>query len=564
MADQLGLVVLVIALVAAFIGGMIARYMRLPVILGYIVAGIIIGPHGLHFVTDTAQIETIAEIGVALLVFAIGMEVSLKTLRKMGLKTAIGSMSQVLVTMLLGMCIGLVLGWSMLESVIFGFIIAFSSTTIMLKVLMDRGELDTTHGRIMLGFNMIQDLWIIPIMVILPVLKGGDWTEALGIAALKAALFLGALFLVGLWILPRVLKRVAAVRSRELFLLAIFGLCITIAFLSDYFGLSIVLGAFVAGVIISESDYAYQAIADVIPLRDIFATVFFVSLGMLIDFRFFADNVAQVLIVVMIIIIGKFIICALVPRVMGYSIKTSLFTGSGMFQMSEFGFVLAAAAMSVGVITKTVYDLVLPVAAITLLLAPFGMGTMSRIYRKLNQNERISKVLARRTDPQYVKGFQLTNHVVICGGGSVVKILVSVLEKRGFTRLVINDDPRMIDELRGRGVPCIYGDASNPDILARAVLEKAKVMVITIPDTIFTELTVKNAHAINPKLDIVARVQFDEHAGALREMGVAEVVRPEFEAGLEMVRHTLHRYGLTGSEIQYILNILREGGPEEK
>lgn len=564
MAEQLGLVVLVIALVAAFIGGMIARYMRLPVILGYIVAGIIIGPHGLHFVTDTVQIETIAEIGVALLVFAIGMEVSLKTLRKMGLKTALGSMSQVIVTMLLGMCIGLVIGWPMLESVIFGFIIAFSSTTIMLKVLIDRGELDTTHGRIMLGFNMVQDLWIIPIMVILPVLKGGDWTEALGIAALKAALFLGALFLVGLWVLPRVLKRVAAVRSRELFLLAIFGLCIAIAFLSDYFGLSIVLGAFVAGVIISESDYAYQAIADVIPLRDIFATVFFVSLGMLIDFRFFADNVAQVLIVVMIIIIGKFIICALVPRVMGYSIKTSLFTGSGMFQMSEFGFVLAAAAMSVGVITKTVYDLVLPVAAITLLLAPFGMGTMSRIYRKLNQNERISKVLARRTDPQYVKGFQLANHVVICGGGSVVKILVSVLEKRGFTRLVINDDPRMIDELRGRGVPCIYGDASNPDILARAVLEKAKVMVITIPDTIFTELTVKNAHAINPKLDIVARVQFDEHAGALREMGVAEVVRPEFEAGLEMVRHTLHRFGMTGAEIQYILNVLRQGGPEDK
>ena len=251
MEGQLGLVVLVIALVAAFVGGMIAKQLRLPVIVGYLVAGIVIGPYGAKFVRDTAQIETMAEIGVALLVFAIGMEVSLKTLRKVGLITAVGSMAQIIVTMLLGMCIGLVLGWPILESIIFGFIISFSSTTIMLKVLIDRGELDTTHGRIMLGFNMIQDLWLIPIIVILPVLKEGDWTGALGIAVLKAVLFLGVLFLLGLWVLPRILKRVAMVRSRELFLLAIFGLCIVIAFLSDYFGLSIVLGAFVAGVIIS-------------------------------------------------------------------------------------------------------------------------------------------------------------------------------------------------------------------------------------------------------------------------------------------------------------------------
>lgn len=564
MAGQQGLVVLVIALVAAFIGGMIARQLRLPVIIGYLVAGIVIGPHGLDFVTDTAQIETIAEIGVALLVFAIGMEVSLKTLRKLGLATALGSLAQVVITMLLGMCIGLVLGWPVLHSVIFGFIIAFSSTTIMLKVLIDRGELDTTHGRIMLGFNMVQDLWIIPIMVLLPVLKGGDWTEALGIAVLKAVLFLGALFLLGLWVLPRILKRVAAVRSRELFLLAIFGLCIAIAFLSDYFGLSIVLGAFVAGVLISESDYAYQAIADVVPLRDVFATVFFVSLGMLIDLRFFTDNVAQVLIVVAVIITGKFIIVSIIPRIMGYSIRTALLTGSGMFQMSEFGFVLAAAAIAAGVISKDVYDLVLPVAAITLLLAPFGIGTMSRIYRKLSQHERISKVLSRRSDPDFTQGFKLTNHVVICGGGRVGKILIDVLEKRGFSRLVIDEDPRAIAEIRERGIPCIYGDSSNPDILSRAVLDKAKVMVITIDDPIATELAVKNALAINPKLDIVARVQFDEHGDVLRKMGVTEIVRPDFEAGLEMVRHTLHRYGLTGAEIQYILNILRQEGPEEK
>ena len=564
MEGQLGLVVLVIALVAAFIGGMIARQLRLPVILGYLAAGIVIGPYAADFVSDTAQIETMAEIGVALLLFTLGMEFSLKSLRRVGRVSAIGGGIQIAATTLLGLGVGIGLGWKLEEAMFFGFLIAMSSTMVVLKLLMERGELDTAHGRLMLGILLVQDIAVIPMMAILPAIGKPEWASALGIAVLKAAIFIGAMFVLGLWVLPWLMRRVAGFRSRELFLLAIVGLCIAVAFVTDHFGISLAFGAFAAGVIISESDYAHQAIAEVIPLRDLFATLFFVSLGMLIDLHFLVENLAIVSIAAVTIIVGKFAICFVVPRLLGYSAKTMLYSGAGLFQIGEFSFVLAAAALSAGVISKDIYDVTLTSAAITILLTPLAMGVASRLYVRLNQRERFARAFARRSDPDPEKRLQLNNHVVICGCGRVGRTLGSVLEKRGFTRLVIDEDPRVIDMLRAKGVPYLYGDASNPDILSRAMLDKAKVMVITMNDPIATELAVKNAHAINPKLDIVARVHVDEHAATLRELGVAEIVRPEFEAGLEMVRHTLHRYGLTGTEIQYIINILREGGPEEQ
>jgi len=539
---------------------MIARRLGLPVILGYLIGGIAVGPFGFGLVGDVEQIRTLAEIGVILLLFTLGLEFSLKTLKKMGKVAVIGGMVQILATTALGLVIGLLLHWPLTEAVFFGFFIALSSTMIVLKLLMERGELDTAHGRVMIGILLVQDLAVVPMMVVLPVIGEPGWAAELGIAALKAVLFLGAMFVLGLWVLPRVMRRVAGLRSRELFLLAIFGLCLAVAFASDYFGISLALGAFVAGLLISESDYAHQALAEVIPLRDIFATLFFVSLGMLIDPRFLMDNIGAVSVVVIAIVGGKFIICSLIPWLFGYSAKTTLYVGAGMFQIGEFSFVLAAAALGTGAISKYLYDLTLTSAVITILLTPFAVGGVSILYRRLSQGERFAKVLAGRADPHFSRGLKLSRHVVICGHGQVGKNLGMVLERRGFSYLVIDNDPRVIDAMRTREVPYIYGDASNPEILSRAVLDKAKVLVITFHDPMATEMTVRNALSINPKLDVVARVHFDDEAKTLRTMGVAELVRPEFEAGLEMVRHTLHRFGLTGTEIQYILNSLREEG----
>ena len=388
---------------------------------------------------------------------------------------------------------------------------------------------------------------------------GTELLVALGWAILKGVLFLGAIFVLGFWVLSWLMRRVAGEPSRELFLLTVVCLCLGAAFGAYHAGLSIALGAFLAGLLVSESEYAHQALADIRPLRDIFATLFFVSLGMFADPSFIAENPVEVAAVVAAIVLGKFAIIALITWVFGYSAKTSLFAGSGLFQIGEFSFVLAALALETDVISVDLYSLTLTAAFITILLTPFSIGLTSRLYHRIIQVKRVSRLFAARLDSEALdEGKRLSSHVVICDYGKTAKNLGQVLEHRDFSYLIIDIDPRVIDLARERGIPCIYGDASNPEILAQAKLERAKVLVITFPDPIAAEMVVGNARRINPRLDVVARVHRDEDTEVLRRLGVAEMVRPELEAGLEIIRHTLHRFGLTSQEIQYIVNTLRE------
>jgi len=561
--DELSLLEnMAIVLGAALIGGMVARRLKLSVILGYLAGGIAIGPYGLGLVSDLEQIDTLATIGVVLLLFTLGIEFSLNAVRKMGKVAILGGIGQILATATLGLMAGWLFNWSLVEAVFFGFVIALSSTMIVIKTLMDRGELGSPHGRVMIGILLVQDLSVVPMLVIVPYLdeSGVALLSALGWAALKAVIFLGALLVLGFWGLPWRMRRLAGERSRELFLLSMVCLGLGAAFGTYYFGLSAAFGAFVAGLLISESEYAHQALADIVPLRDIFATLFFVSLGMLVDLDFATENPAMVGGVVAIIILGKFVICSLIPWLFGYGGKTMLFVGSGLFQIGEFSFILAALALDEGVIPDDLYSLTLTSAAVTMLLTPFGLSLASALYYRLSQGARLSRLFAPRLalGSPSEESKELSGHVVICGCGRMGRNLGRVLERRNFSRLVIDIDPRVIESLSAQVVPAIYGDASNPHILARAHLEKARVMVVTFADPIATELAVRNALKINPKLDVVARVHGDEEAGLLRDMGVAELVRPEFEAGLEIIRHTLHRFGLTTHEIQYIVNTLRD------
>jgi CPA2 family monovalent cation:H+ antiporter-2 len=552
-----------IVLVAALLGGMLVRRVRLPIIVGYLLVGVAIGPYGLHLIHDVGDVETLATIGVVLLMFTLGMEFSLRTLRQIGRVATLGGIAQIIATTGLGFGVGWLLHWSVEESLLFGFFIAMSSTIIVLKTLMERGELGTTHGRVMIGILLVQDLSVIPIIIILHAL--GDevpvFSAAWGWDILKALSFLAVVLVVGLWALPWFMKRVAGGRSRELFLLTVVCLCLGAAFGAHYVGLSVALGAFLAGLLVSESEYAHQARAEIGPLRDIFATLFFVSLGMLADPRFIVENPAEVGAVVAAIVVGKFVIISVIIWAFGYAAKTTLFAGGGLFQIGEFSFVLAALALEMGVISNHLYSLTLAAAGITMLLTPFGMGAVSGIYHRLIQRKRLAGLLAARADPVAMdekKG--LAGHVVICGYGRTAQNLGRVLERRNFLYLVIDLDPRSLESLRERGIRCIYGDAANPDIMAQAELERARVLVITFPDPIATRLAVAHARKINPRLDIVARVHRDEDTEILRELGVAEMVRPELEAGLEIIRHTLHRFGMTTQEIQYIVNALREEG----
>jgi len=560
--EELGLGLdLIIVLAAAIAGGILARQLRLPIILGYLAGGIVVGPYVLGWVHDLETIHTLANIGVILLLFTLGLEFSLSELRQIGKIAILGGIAQILLTAAVGLALGKLLGWETTEAIFFGFLIALSSTMIVLKTLMERGDLDSGHGRVMIGILLVQDLSLVPLMIILPAMGGdnGELWLPLGIATLKALAFIVVMLALGMWGLPWLLRRVAGGRSRELFLLTVVTLCLVAAIGAYFFGLSAAVGAFIAGLLISQSAFARQALADIIPLRDTFAALFFVSLGMLVNPHFVAENIAIIAVVVAVIIVAKFIICSSIPWFFGYSPKTMLFVGLGLIQIGEFSFVLAGMGMEAGIVSQYIYSLTLTSAIITMLLTPFALSFASFLYRHLSQGERFGRLAARRPDPGWQsQRWELSGHAVICGHGRVGSSLARVLERRNFSYLVIDLDPQVISELHAREIPCIYGDAGNPEILAHAQLDKARVLICTFPDFIAVELATRNALRINPRLDIVARVHRDVDAELLKGIGVSEIVRPEFEAGLEITRHTLHRFGLSGPEIQLILTGLRE------
>jgi len=566
---------LLIVLVTALAGGMLARFLRLPVILGYLVGGIVIGPYGIGtiealggtgFVHNTENIDNLATLGVVLLLFTIGLEFSIKEIMRMGKVALFGGIAQILLTAAAGFGLGKLVGLSTQGAVFFGFIISLSSTMVVLKILMERGELDTTHGRIMLGILLVQDISVVPIMVVMSALggePGGLW-GALGIAVAKAVGFIALMLVLGVWGMPWFLRKVAGQRSRELFLLTVVVVCLAAAFGTFYFGLSAAFGAFVAGLLISQSGFARQAFADIQPLRDTFAALFFVSLGMLANLDFIRNNLSEVAVVVVVILAGKFIICSGITRIFGYSHKTVLMVGTGLIQIGEFSFILAAMGVESGILSERLFSMTIAAAIITMLITPFAISLNSNIYRWLSQKKFFAQQLAGRFDPDWQDHTgELSRHAVICGYGGIGSRVAAVLEKQKLPYLVIELDPNIISRLRAQGVPCIYGDASNPEILSHTYLDKARVLVCTVPDYVAVQLTTKNALELNPRLDIVARVHRDRDVELVKDTGVTELVLPVFEGSLEMIRHTLHRFGMESTEIQYIINGLRRGQIEE-
>ncbi len=552
---------LVIVLVAALIGGMLTHHLRQPILLGYLLGGIAIGPFALGWIQDVEAVRTLATIGVVLLMFALGMEFSLGDLKRVGRMGVGGGLAQILATALLGFVLGrFLLQWSWTEALFFGFLISLSSTMIVLKSLAERGELDTVHGRIMVGVLLVQDLSVVPMMVILPTLGQGEgFGEGLGRATLMAVLFLGAIVVIGRWGLPRLLRRTAELRSRELFLLAIITLGLGAAVGTQVFGLSLAFGAFVAGLMVGQSQFAHQAMADIIPLRDTFAALFFVSLGMLTDPGFIFDNWPVVLFITGSIVLGKFVILFGLSRLMGYSLKTGLFVGVGLIQIGEFSFVLAQAGRDTGVISEYLYSLTLACALITILITPPAMSLATALYGRLERIGRLSHLLtATGQSILREQEIDLHNHVVICGHGRVGKYLSRVLEEHHIPYVVIDLNPQVISDLRERGVPVIYGDASNRLVLSRALITQARVLVLSFPDPLAIIGAATNAVKMRPGLDIVARVHRESEAEILGKLNISELVSPEFEAGLEVISHTMRRYGLSFSEIQNIVHTLRE------
>jgi len=550
-----------ILLGAALVGGMIAHRLRQPVILGYLIVGAVVGPHALGLVDDLVLIEAAATIGVALLMLTLGLEVSFSQLRQVGKIGLWGGIAQILITCALGIIVGSILfRWSFSEAVLFGLVISLSSTMVCLKILMERGELDSMHGRITVAILILQDISVILMMVAMPVLgdAGQNLPLVLAMAAGKAILFVGIAIVSGVWLLPWLMGRVGGVRSRELFLLTVLVLCLGAALGTQIFGLSAVFGAFLIGLVLRETRFAHQALAEITPLRDIFAALFFVSLGMLLDPRFIADYWWLVATTVALVIFIKFLVVFGIVRFFGYSGGVALLAGAGLFQIGEFSFILAKGGVNTGIISAQSYSLIIASAIITMLLTPLSMSLASRLYTKLALAPKGRKPEIQGVYPLPVsEPVETVTPVVIAGFGRVGQNIAQGLRDAGIPYSVIEIDPEIIFELRCGGTACIYGDASNAHVLSQADLAQTKVLAVTYPDPLAVLTTAKAALIINPKLKIVARVHRAREAELLKNLGVVELISPEYEASLEFLAKVLAASGWKEADIKRALAVVR-------
>ena len=552
---------LALALAAALVAGGIAFRLGQPVLIGYLLAGTVIGPYALGLVRDVDSVQSLADIGVAFLMFVLAVEFPLGQLRRVQAIAIVGGGAQVVLTIAVGLAIGLSMALNLAQAAFFGSIIALSSTTVVLKILSDRDELDTLYGRIMTGLLIIQDLSVVPMMVILPTLaepRGAIAVDLL-IAVAKAALVLVVVLYLGIRLLPKALLRVAATQSHELFLLAVVALILGTAIIAYLMGLSLAFGAFISGLVVSESYLSHEILAELRPLRDLFATLFFVSVGMLINPAFVLANAAVVVLVVLAVVVVKFLLCTAITLSFRYPGRVAVLVGLGLIQIGEFSFVLARLGVERGMLTDFLYSLTLSTALVTILFTPGSLRMENVVSSLLSRIPMLARSFEEPPALIPKEGVEApSQHVVICGYGRVGRILGRVLAARKFKYFVIDYDPHVVEYLRSRGVSALYGDASHLPVLAQANLGKARALVLSIPDPIVAELAIGNALRINPRLDIIVRAHRDWAIRLLRTAGATEIVQPEFEAGLEMVYHTLRRFGISSIEIRALLAHLRE------
>lgn len=545
---------LIIIVVAALVGGMIAQLLRQPLIVGYILAGVIVGPYTAGItVANRTEIALLAEIGVALLLFTLGIEFSLKDLRPVRRVALFGTPLQILLGIGLGYTIGQIMGLDWLASLWIGVALGPSNTMIVLKTLGGRGLLGTLSSRVMIGILIVQDLCIMAIMLVLPYLGGTSFNGgALFLAIVRAAIFLGVMLLIGTRVIPWLMRRIARWESRELFLITVAALGLGIGYAAWLAGLSFAFGAFLAGLVISESDYSYQALGEITPLRDLFAMLFFVSVGMLLDPAFLVANAGTVLWIVALVATSKAFIFGCITRAFGYRNVIPLASALALFQLGEFSFVLARQGLTSGVFSADTYSLILTVALVTILLTPPAFQLTQPLYRV---QRRLFRSAPLRSFDMPEGG--LEGHVVVAGAGRVGQFVVATLHHLHVPVVAIELNQQRVDECKRQGIPVIYGDAAHPVVLAAAAVDRARLALVTTPTLKTTQTVAQQIRMLNPELHIVVRAEAIEPLKVLHDLGVYEIVQPEFEAGLEIARQALLHLNLPALEVQRYTDAVR-------
>lgn len=527
----------------ALIVNLLLSLLRQPAILGYILSGLLIGPFGLGWIAHD-DLELLAEVGVILLMFTLGIEFSLDKIKRLKTIALGGGSLQVGLTILVGVGVSYLLGWTLYRGVYLGCLIALSSSAIVLKLLQEGGELDTLHGRVALGILLFQDIAVVPMMIVLPALASPEqgMLVPLATAGGKAIIFLGGALFASRVILPRLFFWTARTRSRELFLLMVFALCMGTAYVSYLAGLSLALGAFVAGMVVSDSEYSLQTLSDILPFKDAFLCIFFVSVGMLLNPGFVMNN-PEILGLVVVLVLGvNVIITTAVTRLFKYPLRVAIFAGAALSQIGEFSFVLAQMGKSLNLIGDYLYQLTLAGTVITMVVTPqlFKLGrNLPDWFMKMGVPERWFHGQA----DEALADAHLHNHVVICGYGPVGEHVSQVLQENEIPYVILDLNAPRIQRLRDSGIPAYYGDSSSSEVLLHAGIKDARAVVVTYADPYAARRTVAQAKGLQPIALVLARTRLPEDITELRRLGADRVIEEEFEVSLEMASWTMRALG---------------------
>ena len=543
---------LAIGLVLAFALGVLVHRFKLPPLVGYLLAGILIGPFTPGYVADQNIANQLAEVGVILLMFGVGLHFSLDDLLSVRAIAIPGALAQGLIATPLGILVGLWLGWTLGAGLVFGVALSVASTVVLLRLLQERRLVETERGRITVGWLIVQDLAMVIVLVLLPALAGmfrgveatpdmGEVLLSITIVLGKFAIFVAIMLLVGKRLIPAVLHYVAHTGSRELFRLAVLAIALGVAYVAaELFGISLALGAFFAGMMLSESRLSQQAATESLPLRDAFAVLFFVSVGMLFNPGIMLDAPLALIATVLIILLAKTVAAYLVVRLFGHSPATALTIATSLAQIGEFSFILAGLALSLKVLPEQGRDLILAGAIITILINPLLFAALDVILaRRDKKSEAAREAEEQETMPtrEPIRPTTLKDHVVLIGHGRVGSFISGVLRERGMPVFVIEDDEDAVADLRSAGIEALSGNAADPEVIAAANLGHSRCLLVAIPDAFEGGQVVQQARAINSALPIIARAHSEAEIAHLMKHGATLVVMGEHEIAKAMIEN---------------------------
>ncbi|HZF54099.1 MAG TPA: cation:proton antiporter [Polyangiaceae bacterium] len=538
---------LLVVAAGAVLAAIFLGRLKLPIITVLLLAGAAVGPHGLRLVTDPHRIEVLAEVGVVLLLFTIGLEFSLARLARIGRLVAVGGALQVGLTIAAVTGVLVVRGSTASRGIFFGCLIALSSTAIVLRALAERNEVDAPHGRFIVGALIFQDICVVPMMLIVPILAGrGEGSAGLSVAlALGKATIVVALTLVlARFLVPRFFGLVDKARSREVFLLSVLFICLGTAWLTALTGLSLALGAFLAGMILADSDYAHRAMGEVLPLRDVLTSVFFMSLGMLFDPRVIVQDPRGVAAWVAALLIGKGLIATLAALAMRFPLRVALIAGAGLAQFGEFGFVLARTGGDLGLLRATETRALLGGAILSMLVTPIALRVTPHLAAGASRLRGLSKLMGvQGIDEPAAEHAHLTGHVIVVGYGIAGRVLAAALRDCGMPYIVLEINAETVLAARKAGEPVYYADVTSQEALAHAHARDAKSIVLLINDPKAAERAIVAAKSHAPATPVFVRTHFLRDAPMLKSLGATEVVVEEVEAGIEMLSRALRQAG---------------------